>query len=550
MSEVQRVRLPVVQTNVPASLETPLELSKVPFLPPDVAEFDRSAIQPDDRRRLRTSSYTIYVDLPGNDEEMLLVHGYTGAYDKVKRHVGAYLRSLEAGKPHKPLHGEWSPEEEPAGSVQAPSDGAIQKLKKRGYLTQMTTEEEESFFTKAAAQRHLRAIHQAPAYILMPTYDCNLRCSYCFQDHMRSDPSYSHLLRTMQPEMVDRLLRGMTQIEAAHGLPAGVTPTRNITLFGGEPLAEQSRPIIELIMRKLLEVGKVNFSAITNGTDLHAYKDLLGPGKISFLQITLDGPPAEHDKRRIYADGSGSFERIARNIDMVLELGVKVSLRMNIDRNNIKLLPALGDEFIKRGWPDRAGFSAYVAPIHAQGEETIPRTTFNSWELNQAVAELQKVHPSVRRIGAPNDGLVERARMIFEHRADPVPSFKSDFCSAHTTMYILDAFGDIYACWERTGDPSIRAGHITESGEVLMNRAIMEAWRSRSVTSNSVCRKCRYASYCGGGCAVLAEGQNGSLHSNHCDGFARRFRHSAGLAYLDHISGEKFTANTERVCDL
>jgi len=52
---------------------------------------------------LRTSSYTIYVDLPGNEEEMLLVHTYTGAFDRVSRRVATWVRSLEAGRPPKPL---------------------------------------------------------------------------------------------------------------------------------------------------------------------------------------------------------------------------------------------------------------------------------------------------------------------------------------------------------------------------------------------------------------------------------------------------------------
>jgi uncharacterized protein len=30
---------------------------------------------------VRTSSYVIYVDLPGDSEQMLLVHGYTGALE-------------------------------------------------------------------------------------------------------------------------------------------------------------------------------------------------------------------------------------------------------------------------------------------------------------------------------------------------------------------------------------------------------------------------------------------------------------------------------------
>ncbi len=32
---------------------------------------------------------------------------------------------------------------------------------------------------------------------------------------------------------------------------------------------------------------------------------------------------------------------------------------------------------------------------------------------------------------------------------DPLPMMKASFCGAHNGMYIFDAFGDIYACWER-----------------------------------------------------------------------------------------------------
>jgi len=43
---------------------------------------------------IRTSRYTIFVDLPEHPDEVLLVHGYTGAYDRVSRPVAGYLRSL------------------------------------------------------------------------------------------------------------------------------------------------------------------------------------------------------------------------------------------------------------------------------------------------------------------------------------------------------------------------------------------------------------------------------------------------------------------------
>lgn len=535
--------------SAPAPLDATVVLPATPAVPSDVRPFIRPESEVLAGRALRASGYTVYVDLPGNTEEMLLVHGYSGAYDKVPRHVAMYIRSREAGRPPKPLYGDWG--SEPARDEQAavPSNKTIEALKRRGYLTALTVEEEESFYSKLAAQVHFRAAARPPGFVVMPTYQCNLRCPYCFQDHMRTDPAHGHLLRTMQPQMVDRIFRGITQIEAAYGLADKAT-RRAVTLFGGEPLLAESRPIVEYIMQRARESRDTAFSAITNGTDLQAYKDLLGPGGLGFLQITIDGPPGEHDRRRVYADGSGSFERIAANVTMALDLGVHISVRMNVDRRNIHGLPELAEQLSARGWTSYRGFSAYVAPVHASSDNTDARTTFNTWQLNQAMADLKQRHPAVERIAVEDDRLRDRARQVFDKRSDPLPSFKASFCGAHTSMYVIDPFGDIYACWERTGDPAIRIGAIREDGEVAMNRAITEQWRSRNVTSNPICRRCRYSAYCGGGCAILAEGQHGTIHANYCDGFAKRLRAGIAQAYLDHTAGAPCATSVEQICDL
>lgn len=498
----------------------------------------------------RTSSYTIYVDLPNNQEKMLLVHGYTGAYDNVSQRVATYLRSLEVKCPPKPLYGDWSPEPPIDGEVIPPSQSTIELLIKRGYLTEMTVEEEQAFFAKMATKLHHLASRLMPSYIFMPTYSCNLRCPYCFQDHMRTNPAFKHLLRTMQPEMVDRIFTAMPQIEAGHGVTEDMDLPRNITFFGGEPLLAESRPIVEYIINKTLSLGKANFAAVTNATELEAYQHLLGQDKISNLQITLDGPPSEHDKRRIYADGSGSFEKIARNITMALDLGVQISVRMNIDRNNIYQLPELADEIISRGWNRHQNFSAYTAPISTSelNDKTSIKTTFNSWELDQALDKMRQQYPNMQIIARPDDGLMSRTRQIFEHKENPLPNFSASFCGAHNKMYIFDAFGDIYACWEKTGDKKIRIGYITEDSEVVLNEELNQTWRNRTVISNPVCRKCRYAFYCGGGCAALAMSHKGKFHTNYCDGFANRFRASAAQAYQDYVNGIEAPVKHEKIC--
>ncbi len=498
---------------------------------------------------LRTSSYTIFVKLPDHEEDVLLVHGYTGAYDRVSNEVASFLRSREAKRAAKPLYGDWRAEPEVAATA-AVSDATIDLLKEQGYLTELSVDEEETFFSRLAVKLHERALRQAPSFIFMPTYDCNLRCSYCYQDHMRSDCSFKHLLRSMRKPIVDRIFAALPRIEELHGLGPQAGRRRNIGFFGGEPLLAANREVIEHILGKAFEMGEADFWAVTNGTEIDAYRDLLGPAGIARLQITLDGPLQEHDQRRIYADGSGSYERIARNITMALELGVAVSVRLNVDRTNLGNLPAMADEIVARGWDRCPGFGAYTSPVRAGNGKTDAKTTLSSWDLDRALTRMRDEHPNLHVLARPDEGMRAKAQRIFADSREILPSLRPSFCSAHDRMYIFDPFGDIYTCWERTGDPNVSIGKVTPEGDVELRFDQMQIWRSRTVASNPVCRRCRFALHCGGGCAILALNQNGAFNSNYCDGFANRFRTSVAEAYLEHVSGAGPARVQERVCDL
>jgi hypothetical protein len=92
-------------------------------------------------RSLRTSSYVIYVDLPHNDHEMLLVHSYTGAFDKVSKQIATFVRAKEDWKVPKPLYGDWTPDPVLKSVPEIP-DTYVQLLRRRGYLTYLIREEE------------------------------------------------------------------------------------------------------------------------------------------------------------------------------------------------------------------------------------------------------------------------------------------------------------------------------------------------------------------------------------------------------------------------
>lgn len=503
---------------------------------------------------MRASSYVIYVDLPTESDGILLVHGYSGAYDKVSTRVAAFIRSLEIRRPPKPLYGAWGLEPIVEGPVAPPSAATLETLKRRGYLTEMSVEKEEEVFNRIA--RKLHEVHsRRPSYIFIPTYNCNLRCPYCFQDHMRTSDRFHHLLSSMTLEIVDRIFKGIVNIETAHGIgpaqapDAGQPVPRSFGFFGGEPLLAANRPVIGHIMEQALALGPAVFWAVSNATELDAYQDVLSPKKLSNIQITLDGPPEEHDQRRAYENGSGSFENIARNISLALNLGVNINVRLNVDRGNISHLPELAEVIHRHGWNEYKNFSIYVAPIRAINDVTKRDHVMSSWDIDRAVAELQIEHPLMSIMAQPDDGLKRQAYRIFKDPEHHIPNLRESFCGAHTGMYIFDAFGDIYTCWERTGDPSIRIGHIQEDGGLQMNLPLLHQWRSRTVTSNPVCIKCRYALHCGGGCAVLAHNSTGEMHRNFCDGFSSRFRANVAEAYIAHASGAGLAERPYRLCD-
>ncbi len=487
---------------------------------------------------LRTSSYTIYFDLPETPSEVLLAHGYSGAFDRVSSEVAAWVRSLDTSRPPKPRHASALSAPAPGTTAQTPSRQTLETLKRRGYLTEKSPEQEARFFTDLVSKIHRRALLGDPCYLFMPTYDCNLRCSYCFQSHLRTAPAAPRRLwRTMQPAMVDRIFRGLQSLESSQPPGTGGPRRRRIGLFGGEPLLASSRRAVERICAKALEMGDTELWAVTNATQLAAYRDLLGPSGISSLQITFDGPSFEHDRRRIHPDGSGSYERIAANVDLALSLGARVSARVNVDRGNLRHLPALAADVVARGWAAHRGFSLRAAPIEPADGQTDRRMIFNTWQLEGALDKLRERHESMTVVGKPDDLIEARVRRILAAGADPFATFRESFCGAHATTTIFDALGDVYVCWMRTGDPGLRIGHVTADGEVALDHDRHRAWRGRTVASNAACARCRYALYCGGGCAARALEATGELNTRFCDQFQKRFRARVVHAYQASCRG-------------
>lgn len=84
---------------------------------------------------------------------------------------------------------------------------------------------------------------------------------------------------------------------------------------------------------------------ITNGYLLNEeYAVRLKKMKLDAIQITLDGEKEVHDSRRVLKDGkTGSFEKILQGVKNAINVGLNVTIRVNIDKVNYPKM----DDFLK-----------------------------------------------------------------------------------------------------------------------------------------------------------------------------------------------------------
>ncbi|MFA5603195.1 MAG: radical SAM protein [Bacilli bacterium] len=160
-------------------------------------------------------------------------------------------------------------------------------------------------------------------YTIAPTMKCNFRCTYCYE----KGRNYG----TMDKNVISNVKSLITSNANNHSY-------LHITWYGGEPLVAFD------IIEELSHTAKIAFgdkymaSMVTNGyllTEDVAMK--LSSLNIKTLQVTIDGPPDIHNKRRCLPDKSDTFFVILSNIKNAIRINSKlnITVRVNIDKDNI-----------------------------------------------------------------------------------------------------------------------------------------------------------------------------------------------------------------------
>lgn len=441
---------------------------------------------------MRTSSYNIHVPINDSDD-YIIIHGYTGAVDKINAHVNDYLVSGGKSK----------------GNI---SDLTIKKLVDRGYLTEMSPGEEREHLKKIADIYHNLQL-KVGTFIFAPTFSCPFRCIYCYERPVAHREG-TEFESVMEEEHIRSAYAAIDKITESLNKNA----PKVITLYGGEPLIAKNYEIIRSIVDEAVK-RKFKITAVTNGYDLVRYEPLLGGDKISSLQVTIDGPEEIHNRRRFIKGGLPTFQEICSGIQLALDRGCSINLRSNVDHTNISALGELCKIYSERGWIKNPRFFPYVY-ITSEYAKLSPMELINNIEklLNTNVI----ISPIKFDLG-----VVRRITSLV--RSKNFPHLNPDFCNASSGSYIFGPDGYIYSCWEEVGLPEGKIGRYNP--ELEWDYEISKEWKDRYISNLPECLDCPYALICSGGCPTRAKKATGSKFCSYCFQFQEMFQHIMPTIY-------------------
>lgn len=325
--------------------------------------------------------------------------------------------------------------------------------------------------------------------------NCNLRCSYCFARKKNNT------------DFMDDTTIDNTLLFIAKEFKDGKFEFLDFKVYGGESMIYPN--VLEKIIKKYIDFINYNqitasFILITNGTiynknifkkvqDISKKTKNLSSSRVTF---TLDAYKENHDKFRVYADGSGSFDTIVSNIKKFKEelpdfrFNIQFVFTENVFKNIDKLF-----EFEKE--------SGLILNDLISTDISYSGVTDN--EIEYAIDLMYKNHKhgggSAYRLGL--------------NIPSPICS-RTNYCGFGYSYLCVIHNGDIYPCSKAYHNNLnfMKMGNVNEYNGILKNREFY-----KNMTISKKCINCSEGSNCLGYCYIdnlLDRGDSDKIDDNLC----------------------------------
>ena len=341
------------------------------------------------------------------------------------------------------------------------------KLYELGFLTR--ADDDEDFKLQVIRARSAFASSDAINFIIYPTMGCNARCAYCFEEGV---PQTSMSNETVG-DTIDFILRN-------------VAPGDEVVFrwFGGEPLIAH-----KAITHICTEVGNAWGDAVVFNSNITTNGFAINDGLIETavnvwhakkFHLTIDGWRDEHGRRKKYLDQSvDSYGKLLSDIDKLMDAGIFVVCRLNLDKNNLHMLDQILTDLER--FKDSKLFYIHSTtlrcPVNGNPDDYILQSDF-PWAYDQMFRAMYE------------HGFYHDIKHILPLR------LRGNCLARVMNEVIIGADGLLYKCEQYPTLPQYSVGSL-KTGIVFND--VYRTWINPDIEREQ-CRKCSFLPLCGGGC--------------------------------------------------
>lgn len=343
------------------------------------------------------------------------------------------------------------------------------KMKKDDFL-KYTTKEIESMLEnkeKKYAEKYKDSYKNEPTKLtILPTFNCNLQCEYCFEP---KTSRYSNNEELKEMEFLNQII---DFIDSKLQMKNDVII---VNWYGGEPLLK-FHFILKAVTALNNKFNEIKFEhyLITNGymlnnDKIHKLKQI----GFNSIHLTLDGDKEYHDSLKRTLDGQGTFDTI---FDTLINASKEfnIILRINVNRYNSNSIIELLHK---------------IASIDSKSNVTLEFRRLSSNNSNDLryldIKEYMEVY--VNYIKACFDLDLKMIGLL---------SPNLNFCSAlSNNNYVIEPNGNIRKCYEEVNNNDTI---LTNLQNTFFNNLEEKVWSEYRL--NDKCISCNLLSICSGGC--------------------------------------------------
>lgn len=327
----------------------------------------------------------------------------------------------------------------------------------------------------AAHAQYLKEIGDSDLGLtIVPTFRCNCRCPYCYQDHEKG----MILGRELQDAIIKFIKKNISRYTGVQ-----------VSWFGGEPLlCSESILYMNNEIKKICAMRYKTFkSSITSNGYLLSkglFEKLLSSGVRRYF-ITVDGLKDMHDKQRYLADGKGSYERIIRNLEDIKTIARTKDFIVNIRTNVSKELFVRLEDYVadmSSRFGDDSRFGFFFRPVFDWGGDSIDGFRDHLLDEKQGFADIfNKLTESKYDLN------------YLMHYSDLT---QSSICYAsRINHFVINPDGSINKCTCADTGGNNLVGQLLTTGEMELDYGKTGMW-STQYLEDSECEKCYLMGQC------------------------------------------------------